>query len=210
MRETRNKPARKIFAVAAAALSLSVAAPAAAAVTFNTDASSTLLGVSNVDVGGVLYNVTFVSGTCANAFTGCDANSDFNFTTLAQANLAAQALLSQVFGTNNFWDQNAPYTNGCSADPYNCYVLIPYAVSGSTVSAAFTFNWSESLGAGDTDHTGTVTLSPSATYSNGTYARFSLVNAAVPEPATWAMMLVGFGGIGFAMRRRRQPLLQIA
>ena len=25
--------------------------------------------------------------------------------------------------------------------------------------------------------------------------------AAVPEPATWAMMLVGFGGIGFAMRR---------
>ena len=29
----------------------------------------------------------------------------------------------------------------------------------------------------------------------------------VPEPATWAMMLVGFAGIGFAMRRRRQPFL---
>ena len=28
--------------------------------------------------------------------------------------------------------------------------------------------------------------------------------AAVPEPATWAMMLIGFGGIGFAMRRRRR------
>lgn len=27
--------------------------------------------------------------------------------------------------------------------------------------------------------------------------------SAVPEPATWAMMLLGFGGIGFAMRRRR-------
>lgn len=25
----------------------------------------------------------------------------------------------------------------------------------------------------------------------------------VPEPATWAMMLVGFGALGFAMRRRR-------
>ena len=25
---------------------------------------------------------------------------------------------------------------------------------------------------------------------------------AVPEPATWAMMLLGFGGIGFAMRRK--------
>jgi len=31
--------------------------------------------------------------------------------------------------------------------------------------------------------------------------------AAVPEPATWAMMLVGFGGIGLAMRRRRRPVL---
>ncbi|MFD1787585.1 PEPxxWA-CTERM sorting domain-containing protein [Sphingomonas floccifaciens] len=28
--------------------------------------------------------------------------------------------------------------------------------------------------------------------------------AAVPEPATWAMMLIGFGGIGASMRRRKQ------
>lgn len=27
---------------------------------------------------------------------------------------------------------------------------------------------------------------------------------AVPEPATWAMMLLGFGGIGYSMRRRRK------
>jgi hypothetical protein len=30
----------------------------------------------------------------------------------------------------------------------------------------------------------------------------SLVSAPVPEPATWAMMLLGFGGIAFAMHRR--------
>ena len=29
-------------------------------------------------------------------------------------------------------------------------------------------------------------------------------NGAVPEPATWLMMLVGFGGIGYSMRRRRK------
>ena len=28
--------------------------------------------------------------------------------------------------------------------------------------------------------------------------------AAVPEPATWALMIGGFGGVGAAMRRRRQ------
>ena len=31
--------------------------------------------------------------------------------------------------------------------------------------------------------------------------------APVPEPATWALMLLGFGGIGMAMRRRRRPAL---
>lgn len=38
-------------------------------------------------------------------------------------------------------------------------------------------------------------------------------NSGVPEPATWAMMLLGFGGIGVAMRRRRKQdgrLLQVA
>ena len=30
---------------------------------------------------------------------------------------------------------------------------------------------------------------------------------AVPEPATWAMMLVGFGAIGFAMRRSRKRII---
>ena len=30
------------------------------------------------------------------------------------------------------------------------------------------------------------------------------VTGAVPEPATWAMMLIGFGAIGVAMRRRRK------
>jgi hypothetical protein len=35
--------------------------------------------------------------------------------------------------------------------------------------------------------------------------------AAVPEPATWAMMLLGFGAMGVVFRRRRQPVLaQIA
>jgi hypothetical protein len=36
------------------------------------------------------------------------------------------------------------------------------------------------------------------------------VGNAVPEPATWAMMIGGFGLIGTAMRRRRTPRLAIA
>ena len=32
----------------------------------------------------------------------------------------------------------------------------------------------------------------------------------VPEPATWAMMLLGFGGIGFEMRRKNRAALATA
>ena len=41
-------------------------------------------------------------------------------------------------------------------------------------------------------------------------ASASPVAAAVPEPATWAMMLLGFLGIGLAMRRRRPALVRQA
>ena len=35
-------------------------------------------------------------------------------------------------------------------------------------------------------------------------------NGAVPEPSTWAMMLMGFGAIGVALRRRRSTNLALA
>lgn len=34
-------------------------------------------------------------------------------------------------------------------------------------------------------------------------ANAEIVDTAVPEPASWAMMLLGFGAVGFVMRRRR-------
>jgi hypothetical protein len=46
---------------------------------------------------------------------------------------------------------------------------------------------------------------------NGSYGGQGTLVPSVPEPATWAMMLLGFGAIGFSMRRRRRPVLaQIA
>lgn len=34
-------------------------------------------------------------------------------------------------------------------------------------------------------------------------------NAGVPEPATWALMIMGFGGAGAALRRRRVAVAAI-
>ena len=42
--------------------------------------------------------------------------------------------------------------------------------------------------------------------SNQPAFEFDIGQAAVPEPATWAMMLVGFGGMGAAIRAKRRKL----
>jgi hypothetical protein len=36
------------------------------------------------------------------------------------------------------------------------------------------------------------------------------VKGGVPEPATWAMMMIGFGGMGALLRRRRSQALALA
>jgi hypothetical protein len=58
------------------------------------------------------------------------------------------------------------------------------------------------------DFTGNVTVFASGYALAGTdsvfFATDEAVTSGVPEPATWAMMLVGFGGLGAAMRTRRR------
>lgn len=53
---------------------------------------------------------------------------------------------------------------------------------------------------------------PSISGSSVFADNFTFINGAVPEPATWAMMLLGFGAIGVSIRRRRpaQELSQAA
>lgn len=44
----------------------------------------------------------------------------------------------------------------------------------------------------------------STVFDNITFGSATPGTGAVPEPGTWAMMLLGFGAVGFAMRRRRR------
>lgn len=47
--------------------------------------------------------------------------------------------------------------------------------------------------------------------NNGSYINYSSVTiSAAPEPATWAMFLVGFGAIGFMMRNSRRKVAAAA
>ncbi|WP_260597120.1 PEPxxWA-CTERM sorting domain-containing protein [Sphingomonas endolithica] len=57
-----------------------------------------------------------------------------------------------------------------------------------------------SAGAGFHAFADNVTLA--TTRGSTTYNFEATANGAVPEPATWAMMILGMGAVGFAMRRR--------
>jgi hypothetical protein len=47
-------------------------------------------------------------------------------------------------------------------------------------------------------------------FTDGNWAGNAVAVSAVPEPSTWAMMILGFAGIGFmAYRRKNTPTLRL-
>ncbi|KQU61848.1 hypothetical protein ASG67_01350 [Sphingomonas sp. Leaf339] len=92
-------------------------------------------------------------------------------------------------------------------------LLLDLTSFGGSNRAGTTLDGQDLLG----DGTSSLFLS-NGTTGNGTASTFGYVTqfttqavAAVPEPTTWAMMLVGFGMIGAASRyRRRQPRVAYA
>lgn len=79
------------------------------------------------------------------------------------------------------------------ANPSNTDLLENYALTGLN------------LGAGTYELTIEGTRNANGSY--GGNVAFSFVNGGVPEPATWMMMLLGFGAIGWQLRRGRNRVL---
>lgn len=75
--------------------------------------------------------------------------------------------------------------NGDQTDP-NTNPVVTFLLSGTDMSDVAGLRLSSSQNAFEVDN---------------------LAINAVPEPGTWAMMLLGFGAIGFAIRRRRAPAI---
>lgn len=92
-----------------------------------------LQGATGVNVAGTVYDIAFVEGTCIEVYDGCDEVSDFPFTTLAEATLASEALLAQVFkdGSAGNFDTIPGLTAGCSA-PTLCGAQTPFALPNAT------------------------------------------------------------------------------
>lgn len=80
-----------------------------------------------------------------------------------------------------------------------------YSGNFNAVGGDLTFFGFQSTGAGITSATiGGSGSSFSFALDNFTFGAAGAPVGAVPEPSTWAMMLFGFGAIGYSMRRKRQ------
>lgn len=167
--------------------------------------SGILTGAKNVDVGGKLYDVEFLDGTCEALFSGCDQTTDFGIQSQSDARAAAQALLDQVLldGPLGNFDSDTSKTRGCSSLTI-CGTAVPYSLNFNGVAVIFAENYPAG---GLSDETSSLTFSGFnfASIPDLNFARFTpaAVTTPVPESATWAMMIGGFGLLGAAARRRK-------
>ena len=172
------------------------------AATLNIDGGGFLLGASNVDIGGSLYDVVFEDGSCVSLFDGCDDPADFTFITEADANAASLALLEQVFidGGLGLFDSNPMNTKGCESN-FLCVAYTPFDLSGTSVLAFVAVNFNSS----GTDSASGVAWFDAASINqttlNSTFAIWSPVSA-VPVPAAiWLFGTALIGLVGFGKRK---------
>jgi opacity protein-like surface antigen len=176
------KTMTKFIAVAAAAAALSAASMASAAVvkTEINQATLDLFGTSNF--GEIITSTGEFTETFGFTTVGVNSTSS-NVTTISLNGLKDIDFLDI--------DLDGIAFHQTQFDPSEVWELAANAIIGA---GAHTI----------TVHGNVVSLSedriPAASYAGN----LNLAPVAVPEPATWGLMIMGFGGMGAVLRRRRQ------
>jgi len=177
------------------AAALLAAAPAVAATSIVT--AGKLTGASGVKIGNLLYNVSFVDGSCGTVYGKCETSS-FDFKNVDDALAAVSALFEQVLIGN--YSRRPGDVFGCGAFTCDTYVAFGLDLGEARIAIASNRRSNQIGFDGYLPTNYSTTAEPTANF-----ARFTLqAAAAVPEPATWAMMLIGFSMIGGAVRYRRR------
>jgi hypothetical protein len=206
-----------ITAVAGIGLAIA-AAPAHAAIVVCAQGSSCVSDTTNVKLGD-FTNAATVTGTVG-------VGGPLVTFASTQGNLSTHPGAATVFAADGSLLTNLTFTilTGFTAAEFNLengdpssFLVTLTDSGGDTFSQTLTkLNGSNIFNivapAGTTYTSGTFTSSGGG-FADLKQLRVTLATAAVPEPATWAMILLGFGGIAISLRRRRRgagALMQVA
>jgi len=184
---------RKLTIGLLGAAALSMAASANAAVTVDAGTTVNVTGPSTTDA-GLNFSIGFSDSGVSNPFNELlvftnDLAGTYSITLTSTASGGNDADFDAVFltGGSIVGQLDIPESLG-STDPLEIFGLLGFALDA-----------------------GTYTLHLEGTSTGQGAFGGNVAFTAVPEPATWGMMLLGFGAVGFAMRRRRRPaLIQMA
>ncbi|HJP69050.1 MAG TPA: PEPxxWA-CTERM sorting domain-containing protein [Sphingomicrobium sp.] len=190
---------RRVLKIALAGAAIAAATPACAVTVISSPAATTSLCSD--------FTFSVADTECAGGYTGnliqgtLQAPGPAAVTALGGS--SSTYLATQVFsGSNTVLDFGMALSG-----PVIIGIHYGAAGDGTEATSFFLFNF--------TTPTSTLTVNS----RDDTNTPFGLSNAAlfmdgpVPEPATWAMMLLGFAGIGIAVRRSRrtsEDLMQLA
>lgn len=157
-----------------------------------------LVGATGVDVGGLLYDVSFVDGTCIAVLNGCDTMDDASFGTQAEAELASQALLDQVLidaGSGAF-DSTPALTNGCT-DAQTCSILsVSYVHVAHHIAVGIAHNHAPGGSADGVEGKALGLPIDTSLLPDGVFAVWTPQGAPAPgAPALWTVVAVLAAGL---------------
>lgn len=190
----------------AAPLALINASPAMAAVTF---------GDQTVNNGSVLDNVLIANNQSGNSVLGetnqGNVGVTFTSTQLLETSAAGQAVITAanalltnltVFLTDGLGFRNFEVDfQGSASSPQSIFLTTNLGNHEYVDMDGNGANWAGA--ATDGEYFTSITFNASADgYDNMKQLRLGGIGTPLPEPGTWAMMLIGFGAIGWAMRRK--------
>lgn len=167
-------------------------------------ATDVATGQGNVGPGGPLVTFTSTQGNI-----NLDASGQATITSAV-----ANALNQLTFTIEPGYSFSAAEFNLLNGSANSLDVTLTTDTGATnTISLANTngSNWFDIIGAPGQTFTSASFTSANGGFDSFRQLRLTLGEAgAVPEPATWAMMLLGFGAIGMTMRRRNSRIAQLA
>jgi len=212
-----------LTAAAAGALALSMAGAANATITYT-------LGTGNAAIAGFpapygSVDVTLTDPTHANiSFTAANTGGNqYYFTGAQAADVNVNAISWTITGLTENGAGTLSSGGSGNVDGWGVFNQTTNLTDGYTDRASaisFTLTNTGGIWTGDSNvlianasgntvaaHIGACNTGCTAFVNNGTGFATNGPPGVIPEPGTWAMMIIGFGGIGALLRRRRAPQL---